>query len=110
MTEEGIRAKEHLCPKCGGKGKLPLGLGYAFVECDICHGTGKEEITNEQWFIELSTEEKARFLVGAIKDCGWCMDGGQPRKWSFCGDSMKNCPAESVEGMERWLKEKNSNE
>ena len=66
------------------------------------------EQTNEEWFCGLSTEEKARFLVGAIKDCGWCLDGGQPRKWSFCGDSMESCPAESVEKMEQWLKEKHN--
>lgn len=55
--------------------------------------------TNEEWFCSLPTEEKAKILVGAIKDCGWCLDGGQPRKWSFCGDSMKSCPAESVENI-----------
>jgi hypothetical protein len=59
------------CPKCGGEGKyLKKERGtYDFcykVElslCDMCHGSGEVEITNEEWLNTLPTEEKAKFLV-----------------------------------------------
>ena len=55
------------CPKCNGRGTV----GYfhidhfADIECDRCHGRGEVsevEMTNEEWFTSLSTEEKAKFI------------------------------------------------
>ena len=55
------------CPKCNGRGTV----GYFHIdhfvdiECDRCHGSGEvseTDVTNEEWFCNLSTEEKARFL------------------------------------------------
>ena len=57
-----------ICPKCNGRGTV----GYFHIdhfvdiECDRCHGSGEVsevEMTNEEWFCGLSTEEKARFLA-----------------------------------------------
>ena len=56
-----------VCPKCNGRGTV----GYFHIdhfvdiECDRCHGSGEvseTDVTNEEWFCNLSTEEKARFL------------------------------------------------
>ena len=56
-----------ICPKCNGRGTV----GYFHIdhfvdiECDRCHGSGEvseTDVTNEEWFCNLSTEEKARFL------------------------------------------------
>ena len=58
------------CPKCkGGTGRVPRPDGtelFGLTElmtCDLCHGTGEVELTNEEWFCSLSTEEKARFFA-----------------------------------------------
>lgn len=32
-------------------------------KCDMCNGTGEVQMTNEEWFCGLSTDEKAEFLV-----------------------------------------------
>ena len=61
------------CPNRGGKGMVDYPM-YAderhewqycvarMKKCDICNGTGEVEQTNEEWFCQLSTEEKAEFL------------------------------------------------
>lgn len=60
------------CPKCKGYGivgsavpDILRGRGHIFssIECPQCHGSGEVEMTNEEWFCTLSTEEKAKFLV-----------------------------------------------
>lgn len=56
-----------ICPKCNGRGTV----GYFHIdhfvdiECDRCNGSGEVsevQMTNEEWFASLPTEEKARFL------------------------------------------------
>ena len=53
------------CQKCGGTGK-EYWNGNVFCntgfECDKCNGTGEVEQTNEEWFCQLPTEEKAKFM------------------------------------------------
>ena len=58
------------CPKCGGTGFVPtnvFGVNGA-IKCDFCDGTGvfitnnEEPHTNEEWFCQLPTEEKAEWL------------------------------------------------
>ena len=62
------------CKHCNGTGKI---RGYFYEKtgvnkwekvwgdspCDECNGTGEIEITNEEWFCQLPTEEKAEFLA-----------------------------------------------
>ena len=70
-----------ICPVCFGRKydfKKDGNSGY-FVECKKCHGTGKIETTNEEWFCALSTEEKARWFCDHIgcSNCrfyGKCLD------------------------------------
>lgn len=55
------------CPICDGGGRitsLPSGMP---VKCTRCNGTGEVEMTNEDWFCSLSTEEKATFLAIQIR-------------------------------------------
>ena len=66
------------CPKCNGRGTV----GYFHIdhfvdiECDRCHGSGEVsevEMTNEEWFASLPTEEKAEWLTNHSKfiyECG----------------------------------------
>lgn len=57
------------CTHCNGTGRrfVPTnknaitGNGYT-ADCPFCNGTGTIEMTNEQWFCTLSTEEKAKWL------------------------------------------------
>lgn len=49
------------CSKCSGAGYIYNNLvGYA-EDCSVCHGKGEVQ-TNEEWFCQLPTEEKARWL------------------------------------------------
>lgn len=49
------------CPVCDGKGYFPISDIAAKV-CPQCNGTGEIEQTNEEWFCQLPTEEKAKWL------------------------------------------------
>ena len=50
------------CPKCGGAGYIYNNLVGYTEDCFVCHGTG-ELLTNEEWFCQLSTEEKAKWIT-----------------------------------------------
>lgn len=58
------------CPNCGGKGKYKNGFGKV-GSCYYCLGIGKvndkgeRNMTNEEWFDGLSTEEKAETIANA---------------------------------------------
>ncbi len=60
------------------------------------------EMTNEEWFCSLSTEEKASFLLRIFGNCGWCRDGGNPR---FCPTDFENSCLFEGDGLVKWLKE-----
>lgn len=61
------------CDVCGGTGHVEYPMmsmnGDEYTgewerhECEVCGGTGEIQQTNEEWFIGLSTEEKAEFLA-----------------------------------------------
>ena len=96
------------CPICNGKGYVYNALGSFNEDCGHCQGTGKvrvegEPLTNEEWFCQLSTEEKAEFSMRVFCNCSWCLDGGSPKECPF--NEFLNCPAESKENMMKWLKE-----
>lgn len=50
-----------ICPKCRGEGSYFYnGICYP---CERCNDTGEvKTITNEEWFCQLPTEQKARWL------------------------------------------------
>ena len=68
-----------------------------------CDRHKKLDMTNEEWFCQLSTEEKAEFAMRVFKNCAWCLDGGSPNECPF--NEFLHCPAESKENMVKWLKE-----
>ena len=85
------------------------------IDCDKCRWqnncqndcVGFEPIveqTNEEWFCGLSTEEKAEFLIKAIKMCKACASG-------IGADEVKHCPIGECgchfkDEVIKWLKEK----
>ena len=58
------------CKACDGRGVLvasiyendEVGFVDKTYQCCCCHGTGEIEQTNEKWFCQLPTEEKAKFM------------------------------------------------
>lgn len=75
-----------ICPVCFGRKydfKKDGNSGY-FVECKKCHGTGiVESQTNEEWFCQLSTDEKAYFLsVEAVRAISEYENNGTERTCS----------------------------
>lgn len=57
------------CPKCGGEGKYfkkEKGNSCYVVSlsfCDMCHGSGEVEMTNEEWLKQCDTEQLADVLA-----------------------------------------------
>ena len=53
------------CKHCNGTGATNWYVNRAFVTCPYCGGTGEMEgnMTNEEWFCSLSTEEKVTALL-----------------------------------------------
>lgn len=95
------------CPKCGGcgkllkkeKGKSCYDVSLSF--CDMCHGSGEVEMTNEEYLKQASTEELAEALFTAYDD------GVVRGEWSACGNGccMGNGGKMLVkEDFEEWLK------
>lgn len=95
------------CEECGGTGKVQkwfyerTGFGKCEkvcgdVKCEWCNGTGEVEQTNEEWFCQLSTEEKAEELLA------WWFDGANTYsqfglfKWEI---------DEAKEKIMKWLKQ-----
>lgn len=74
------------CYKCNGTGYYDID-----TECPVCDGTGEMTLTNEEWFCQLSTEEKARWMAEE-KIC----------RGYFIFPSMEEAIQEALE----WLKEK----
>ena len=50
------------CSVCNGRGYFPVSNISAKV-CPQCNGTGEMQMTNEEWFCQLSAEEKAKFIA-----------------------------------------------
>ena len=88
-----------ICTVCWGKG-WTRGDGGEKVTCPACHGSGKVEQTNEEWFCTLSTEEKAEWI--AKQKCDGCNDEPYDDKHGTC----KYCMAKKTEQIMEWLKEK----
>ena len=63
-----------VCKNCGGSGWDDEHM----IICLHCHGSGEVEMTNEEWFTSLSTEEKAEWFVNndfsvcVFRDCDKC--------------------------------------
>ena len=54
------------CPRCNGDGSVPYHIADDMFDedvCPMCNGTGEVEQTNEEWFCQLSTEEKAKWIA-----------------------------------------------
>ena len=47
------------CDRCNGQGFSVI----AKWKCPVCDGKGVVEQTNEEWFANLSTEEKAKIII-----------------------------------------------
>lgn len=50
------------CQLCDGKGEYMHQCG-GYRSCEHCNGTGKVDITNEEWFCQLPTYKKAILMA-----------------------------------------------
>ena len=78
------------CKHCDGVGFFDNGASQ--FKCVYCDGTGEVEMTNEEWFCSLPTEEKAKTIV--------CLEVNALHKWK------KGLVESDVDEIKRWLKEK----
>lgn len=79
------------CPLCDGKGEYMHQCGN-YRPCEHCNGTGKVDITNEEWFCSLPIEEKAKTII--------CLAVNSMHK------KRKGLIENDVNEIMRWLKEK----
>jgi hypothetical protein len=84
------------CKYCNGTGTTNWCVNGTFVDCPYCGGTGEMEVemTNEEWFCQLPTEEKAKWLSKHFH-CGDCIF-----EKPMCGGEYDGCKSAFVE----WLK------
>ena len=77
------------CKYCNGTGEH-INDANRMTTCEFCGGTGViKPLTNEEWFCQLSTEEKADFFC-TVQHC-----------LTIYGDHIA-----TIEDWEKWLKEK----
>ena len=55
------------CIRCKGNGRSVDKDGNVGL-CPICNGSGVVDPTNEEWFCQLSTEEKAEWIATQCSD------------------------------------------
>lgn len=96
------------CPICNGRGSVYNALGNFYEDCGRCQGTGKvrvegEPLTNEEWFCQLPTEEKAVIFSLLSYRCNICD-----------GTPTNQCPFDRcVRGLKdfiKWLKQQHREE
>ena len=97
------------CPKCKGYGivgsavpDILRGRGAIFSsnECDMCHGSGEVEQTNEEYIRTCSTAELVHVIHLMTTSCYVCgSDGVDYRRCYF----RKQCTGPKE--IEEWLKE-----
>ncbi len=78
------------------------------AKCPICGGTGDTTNnippTNEQWFCQLPTEEKADFLFGIAYMCSYCGDESHSTKEKMQQCHFRKCGCQKKD-WELWLKQ-----
>ena len=60
-TDEDIKEYPHRCPNCNGKGFYSV--DWQKVRCEVCNGSGKKPMTNEEWLDSLTTEKKQKKYI-----------------------------------------------
>ena len=66
----------------------------------------KKEQTNEEWFCNLSTEEKAKWLGQIAKNAYKCCENGKTNKCV----NRNHCTGYCDYGWDEWLKQPHTNE
>ena len=81
-----------ICRTCNGKGTCRVNYlndRMIDIKCIDCKGTGEYPplLTNEEWFCQLSTEEKAKFFHGiVIRAMQATWDGKKPDYPAYLSD------------------------
>lgn len=86
------------CKYCNGTGEH-INDANRMTTCEFCGGTGKIEVTNDEWRRTCSTEEFAKFLEDVTSSCYHC---GMTDDISQCAFQKHQC------NIKAWLKEKHN--
>jgi len=94
------------CGHCHGTGYIEFpfndSLGDCMEECDKCNGTGEVQ-TNEEWFDNLPTKEKAEWLDKVAENCCQICD---KENRELCRKNIAiGCKFENAKKWEKWLKQ-----
>ena len=91
------------CKACDGTGTSNWCVNGTFKTCEYCNGTGEVELTNEEWFTSLSTEEKAEWLDKVAENCCQICD---EENREICRSNIAwGCKFENAKSWEKWLKQ-----
>lgn len=92
------------CKYCNGTGEH-VNDANRMTTCEFCGGTGEIEVTNEEWFCQLSTIEKSEWITDQInKAVGLALHDAE-----MCdGDVNEDDYMNSADDWVQWLKEKHN--
>ena len=98
-TDEDIKEYPHRCSSCAGKGFYRV--DWQKVRCEVCNGSGKKPMTEQEYLQTCNTEQLAEELLA------WWFDGANTYsqfgifKWEI---------DEAKEKIMEWLKQPHTNE
>lgn len=105
------------CKICGGTGTSNTCVNGTFKPCSFCDGTGEyepfdldveldklypTEQTNEEWFCNLPTEEKAKWIADKINEV---VDELADEAWNTDGYIDRQLFRHTKNGWLEWLKQ-----
>ena len=63
-TDEDIKEYPHRCPNCNGKGFYAV--DWQKVRCEVCNGSGKKPMTEQEYLQTCGTEQLAESLFNIM--------------------------------------------
>lgn len=100
-TDEDIKEYPHRCPSCDGKGFYRV--DWQKVRCEVCNGSGKKPMTNEEYLRSCNTEELAIFICNNLpQETEGTLEN---RFWSALYSQYPIEPMNAYHEVMKWLKE-----
>lgn len=100
-TDEDIKEYPHRCPNCNGKGFYSV--DWQKFRCDVCKGSGKKPMTEQEYIQTCTTEQLADELADV---CYGLLDD----VWGNDGDTSCDYRETEKNYWVEWLKQPHTNE